>query len=315
MGTKRDRLKVTLLDVERRWAVEAPQLHRKHESFWSLRVIEPVLAALDWPRLLQGDLSGTGAYFEWTGRRVGKHGVDIALLHTGVPRGFLELKDLRAGAEEHVARQLRRTDRDRLRVPGMVAVAGWFEPLSSAIVYDVDEDASPVARGSATFRDVESAVDLLAPIAAAVLAGHGAQPTTWLNSFEADTTAVPPRCDSRDILRRLLESLETNLRCDQKLVPRHRRFSPDPPTASIAYVDLPGILSYGLAFHVDTTTNRAQCLFYPDNNTHDRVDRIGHFSFDGRTDHSAWINEFVCSRVIPEVNRRKALESAAIDSI
>ena len=91
MSTNLTRLRNTARFADELWKSERPNYDTNEglEGLWSLLVIEPILLALEWPRLRQGARSSTGAYFEWPK----KNRVDVALLHDGKPRVFAQLKN------------------------------------------------------------------------------------------------------------------------------------------------------------------------------------------------------------------------------
>jgi hypothetical protein len=159
--------------------------------------------------------------------------------------------------------------------------------------------------------------DRLAQVSAAVLLER-ASVNGWLSEPTTDGGPVLARCDTRAVQRMFFKALEWHLGIAAgALRPRHKCKSTRPPTPSVAYVDLPGVLlaGHGLALHVDTTTNVLQCFFYANSNARDQDDRIGKWCFDDSGINNEVLEEFLKDRVLPEVERRRHISEQALQRI
>jgi hypothetical protein len=307
LGTKLARLQSTVRYVEQLWYTEQQSQPKNsvNEGAWSVLVIEPILYALDWPRLLRRELSGTGAYYEWPA----KHKVDVALLDCGEPAGFLELKGKHIRNKKFWENELGKKLRKHVKAVKLrsarVRVAAWFEGDEAGLCpYEVQADGSLRQGINVTLRDASQDASALAQLAAAVLLDRQSD-KVWLHSEERDAGPVIPRCNPRDFQRRFFELLTAKFNIGASLELRHRCRVFAPPTPTYAYTELPGILASGsgLVFDFDNTMNQLQCFFYRDGNR--KVDGTGKWSFDHTGMNDTVLEAFLNERVLPKIEQRR----------
>jgi hypothetical protein len=300
-STKRERLQATLHHAQETWNYEkscAPK-NAVNETAWSIQVVEPVLHALDWPRLLRRHLSGTGAFFEWPG----KHQVDLALLEDGIPRAFLELKNDHAGCRRDLKRKI--VKHPELRSCHL-AGAAWFATAPGFCLYEVRADGSMVPGPSLELNDERQTVDNLASLAAPVLLGKIGV-ADWLQSFSPTSDPIFPRCRPRTVQCRFFELLRSKLGLGDSVETRYQCLTFEPPTPTYAYSDLPGILPLGegIVFSFDSTMNQFQCDFYKNENR--KVGGTRKWSFDESGIDDGVLRAFIDEYLLPEIKRRQSI--------
>jgi hypothetical protein len=302
-NTKRDRLIATISHAHDLWKTEqfCQARNAVNEGAWSIQVIEPILAALDWQRLLRRRLDGTGAYFEWPG----KHQVDVALLANGVPKAFLELKDKHVGkpsCHNDLKKKLRRHPE---LLSCHLALAAWFAGAAGFCLYAIQPDGSISPGACLPLSDGLKTSEGLAAIAGPVVL-QNISAADWLNSPEEICKPIVPRCNPRDVQRRFFELLHAKLAIRETLETRFRCTTFEPPSPTYAYADLAGVLpqGQGLVFDFDNTMNQLQCFFYNNGNT--KIGATRRMSFDecGITDNM--LLGFIDNYVVPEIARRQA---------
>jgi hypothetical protein len=298
-----DRLKNTLVLAHQIWQAEERCQSRNatNESAWSVQVIEPVLAALDWRRLRQGDTKGTGAYYEWPG----KNSVDVALLVNGEPKAYLELKKHRTSCRMDYMRA--RLDKHPGLRNARLAVAAWHEHAGFD-VYNVNPDATLTVQPMESLAAATQDLRPLAQLAYGVLANEVADVDAWLALPVPDANAVGSRFRPRDVQARFFELLREKLKLDEPLSPRHRCLIPHPPTPTYAFTELPSVLpkGWGLVFGIDPTINDIQCSFFRNSNT--ELENVGRWRIDDGLDDRV-MERFLDERILPRIQmwREEAL--------
>jgi hypothetical protein len=271
-----------------------------NEGAWSVQVIEPVLAALDWPRLRRSGLDKTGAYFEWPG----KHEVDVALLDFGNPCAFLELKD------KHVGRSSCRNDLGNKlawypKLKGArFAVAAWFRNNPGFCIYDIRPDATLSSRAVVLLSDPRSTSFSFASFAKPVLL-NGKSVDDWMQAAVTDASPIEARCHPRVVQGRFFDLLGTRLTLTAPMALRHRCRSSAPPTPTYAFTELPGVLpaGSGIVFDFDNTMNQLQVFFYRDGNR--KTGWTPKWSFDETGINDTVLEAFIEKQVLPEIQRRR----------
>jgi hypothetical protein len=300
MSTKGDRLQNTLAHLRGLWHAEqrCQCVNAVNEGAWSVQVLEPVLAALDWPRLPQGETGGPGAYFEWGGF----NGVDVALISAGRALAFLELKDTCSNCVADLQKKLRSPAQlDAARY----AVAAWFDGDAGFAIHSVRERmVGPLLARVRLFDPIPN-LGMLARLAAPVLLETAPDGQTWLRRQEPDPAALHSRGEPRRAQRRFFEMLSDRLKISPPPTTREYGNS-DPPTPTHAYAELPGIwpAGWGLAFRIDWRVNLLVCLFYRGSKCRVKgEDGSEQESFDGQSVDERTLAAFLDGRVLPHVER------------
>jgi hypothetical protein len=299
--TNRDRLQRTLQHAHEVWRAEQSRQRKNavNESTWTVEVIEPVLAALDWPRLRQGDLGGSGAYYEWPT----KNNVDVALILGGEAAAYAELKQTLAGCTADLRKKLaKHPELGAVRW----AVAGWFDGDAGFCLFALNHAGELEERHRVTLASVSRKPELLACFAAPVLRGDVASADAWLQLNCPQADPIVPRFMLRDVQARFFQVLQKKLGIPTPLETRFRLNDFDPPMPTYAYTELPGVLpdGWGIVFDIDPTVNDINCFFYE--RSPQKVDEAGRWSIDsGKIERH--VEAFIDRRVLPKIEERRRL--------
>lgn len=320
MSTKLDRLRATFADAYESWGIEQrrfPPLGKNaiSESAWSVQVVEPVLAALDWPLLDRTAPGKTGAYFEWPT----KNCFDVGLLVEGIPRAVVELKasptTRRADCEEVLRSRFDGVESGKCSDWALqkarqarYAVAAWSASNKRSAdcgfsVYRVERGRLGLPHAPVFLGGTE--VSSLARLAEPVLAGR-MDVEAWLISPALQGSAARPRFVPRERQAKFFDLLAKRLGLCKQLPVRHRCLTDDPPRPTFAYADLSEVLrpGWGLVFGIDPTVNDLQCSFFRDCNT--EVENVGRWPFGTGGIDDSTLTAFLEQRVLPKVEQWKA---------
>lgn len=293
MSSKQVQLEATVRSSASLWREEQQHADRKSkESTFGLEVVEPLFSVLEWPRLKQGDLAGSGAYFEWP---LG-NGVDIALLDAGDPRAFIELKPTCGDGKIDLADTL--TKGFRRRKLGY-AVAAWFMDDAGLCVHQVQpgDVLNEVQRVSLS--DPPTCARGLAILARSVVC-QGLSPERWLATTVPNPNPIQPRYRARRLLAKAFEILGERLGpgCAFNLLTDYG--GKTGCRSGFAFTELPGILlpGHGIGLDIRNTTNKLQCFTYS-GGRHKNPRSVWVTLDDGCGDDV--LAEFIDEKVLPEI--------------
>lgn len=305
MHTNFDRLRETVSMAYQVWRSEQAfcRPNATNESAWSVQIVEPILAALQWPRLNRQELGGSGAFFEWPG----KHQVDVALLENGGPKAFLELKQTHAGCREDLGRKL--TRHPELRT-ATYAVAAWFLDSAGFAIYRIGSNAAVSNCSTIYLADAARDPSELASLAAPALQNSGRDPGAWLAQPCEDVNPVRERMRPRDVQDQFFTLLRQRLNVAVPIETRRSFSRHEPPTPTFAFAELPGVLpqGWGIVLDIDPTMNKVNCFFYRRSSR--KAEEVGR-SFDGGHLDEATLTSFLENDVMPVIEQWR--REAAVD--
>jgi len=310
MPTNRDRLHET---VRLAYANnQVPSTHAQSEGNWDFVAVEPVLAALDWPRIVPAKRMApdiNGAAYEWPNN----HKIDAVLFVQGRGLVVMENKDTPLSARRALLKPTllgKAGDENRTRLDSRTwGVYSWFRSGGGFgwIPYvdgklDLDRDCR------LHFKDVVEigGADRLAVLARPVLTRE-LTADSWLDAPIDHACAVEPRFDLLALQRNFFETLAREIESCFGI-----SFTPNlmswetkdcRPTITKAYTDIPDLPKFwGIAYALWTSESCLQCLFYRGTTTHDKKLALADYFDDvpGRD----FVDRFVHNKVLPGIERR-----------
>ena len=311
MSTKRQRLHETLMLARKHYQV--PPTHTQNESNWIVFAVEPVLAALEWPRVTPADRNAPeidGAAYEWPS----KHKIDTVLFTRGYPIAVMESKDTPGNARRDLLSprlQTKVDDKNRVRLSTCTwGIYSWFKD-GGGFGWTPYADGNPGTSHDSLihFKDLAKLgdADRLAQLARPVLTGQVSQ-SSWLGTPIDDRSAIEPRFDLIKVQACFFETLKSEIdsryhtdiqvRLSCKGETRNNLAAP-----GRAYSDLPPFLppGWGVKCDLEPFEDYLQCLFFRGGKQHHKPSAIKD-NYHGVPEPS-FVDDFVRNKVLPRIEQ------------
>jgi hypothetical protein len=309
--TKQERLRKAVEQAYLR--NQLPPTHQQNEGGWAIMAVEPIFAALDWPRSPirwqngRKEFTSDGAAYEWPRN----HAADLALLDHGVPIAVMEYKKRKLSA-----RQDPLNEKKQAHVPNKSAIKyfmyswhddgggfGWMPfrdsmpQTSEARIFELS--ASPNDSG------LVAVAELARPVMLAQMSA-----TAWLESTTEDMPPEP-RIDMLRAQAWFFQSLQHAVHEEFGVSfvasPQIKKMGACTlPTATEAYTDIPGVVptGWGIAMGLWGSEDLLKCYFY--HGTKDHLKPAEEYRFAASITNEE-VAQFVREQVVPRLRKHSAI--------
>jgi len=293
---------------------QVPSTHAQTEGNWSFVAVEPVLAALEWPRIAPAKRMApdvNGAAYEWPNN----HKIDAVLFVQGRGLAVMENKDTPWSARRDLLKPTllgKAGDENRARLDSCTwGIYSWFRSGGGFgwIPY-VDGKLDRERYCQLNFRRLAEigGADSLAILARPVLTREVAA-SSWLDAPIDHACAIEPRFDLLAVQRSFFGTLVREVESCYGISFTPNLFSWEykdcRPTLTKACTDIPDLLpkGWGIAYGLHLSEGWIQCLFYRGTTTHDKKSALIDYFDD--VPGSDFVDRFVRNKVLPGIERHR----------